>query len=232
MPNSGGGWGNGSGAWGDLRKMNTLLEYIDKCEDKDAVVKYTAVTRFFRAYLYFNMVKRFGDVPWIDAQLETDSDELYKARDSRDYIMGKMLEDVDFAIANLPSGKDLYHVTKWTAMAFKSRFCLFEGTWRKYHGNTSPSSGEVYGHDADYYLKLAADVSSDFIDNAPYSIYTTGHPEIDYTHVFNQPTSNETEVILAKSYSITLQVSHFATYDTFGTASSNSFSKKFVDAAV
>ena len=36
VPNSGGGWGNGSGAWGDLRKMNTLLEYIDKCEDKDA----------------------------------------------------------------------------------------------------------------------------------------------------------------------------------------------------
>ena len=115
-------------------------------------------------------------------------------------------------------------------MAFKSRFCLFEGTWRKYHGNSSPSSGEEYGHGADYYLKLAADVSADFLETAPYAIYSTGHPEIDYTHVFNQPTGNEDEVILAKSYSITLQVSHFATYDTFGTASANSFSKKFVDA--
>ena len=133
VPNSGGGWGNGSGAWGDLRKMNTLLEYIDKCEDKDAVVKYTAVTRFFRAYLYFNMVKRFGDVPWIDAQLETDSDELYKARDSREVIMGHMIEDIDYAIQNLPAAVSPYRVNRWSALALKARFCLFEGTFRKYH---------------------------------------------------------------------------------------------------
>ena len=61
VPNSGGGWGNGSGAWGDLRKMNTLLEYIERCEDEAAVLQYTALTRFFRAYLYFTMVQRFGD---------------------------------------------------------------------------------------------------------------------------------------------------------------------------
>ena len=225
-PSSGGGW-----EWNNLARINALLDHLGNCPDEATRTLYEAYGRFFRAYFYYYKVRDFGDVPFYDHELGvSEYNELYKARDSRDYIMGKMLEDVDFAIANLPSGKDLYHVTKWTAMAFKSRFCLFEGTWRKYHGNTSPSSGEVYGHDADYYLKLAADVSSDFIDNAPYSIYTTGHPEIDYTHVFNQPTSNETEVILAKSYSITLQVSHFATYDTFGTASSNSFSKKFVDA--
>ena len=113
VPNTGGGWGNGSGAWGDLRKMNTLLEYIDKCEDKDAVVKYTALTRFFRAYFYFNMVKRFGDVPWIEAQLETDSDELYKPRDSREVIMGHMIEDIDYAIQNLPAAVSPYRVNRW-----------------------------------------------------------------------------------------------------------------------
>lgn len=224
-PSSGGGWD-----WNSLARINALLDHLGNCGDENLRTLYEAYGRFFRAYFYYYKVRDFGDVPFYDHELGVSEDqELYKPRDSRDFIMEKMIEDVDFAIANLPEAKSLYRVTKWTAMAFKSRFCLFEGTWRKYHGNVSPSSGETYGHNADYYLKLAADVSSDFIDNSPYSIYSTGHPEIDYTHVFNQPTSNEEEVILAKSYSITLQVSHFATYDTFGTASSNSFSKKFVD---
>ena len=45
VPASGGGW-----SWGALRRINTLLEHVDNCEDKDAVVKYTAISRFFRAY--------------------------------------------------------------------------------------------------------------------------------------------------------------------------------------
>lgn len=59
VPASGAGWN-----WGTLRRINTLLENIDKCEDKEAVVKYSAVARFFRAYFYFEKVQRFGDVPW------------------------------------------------------------------------------------------------------------------------------------------------------------------------
>ena len=71
VPNSGGGW-----SWGDLRKMNTLLVYANQCEDEDAVVKYTALTRFFRAYFYFEKVKRFGDVPWYDKELDRADEDL------------------------------------------------------------------------------------------------------------------------------------------------------------
>ena len=172
VPNTGGGWGSGTGAWGDLRKMNTLLEYIDKCEDKDAVVKYTALTRFFRAYFYFNMVKRFGDVPWIEAQLETDSEELYKPRDSREVIMGHMIEDVDYAIQNLPDAVSPYRVNRWSALALKARFCLFEGTFRKYHDPAKHAYMYVEplptgAHDANYYLDLAAQAAREIIDNGP-----------------------------------------------------------------
>ena len=45
VPASGGGW-----SWTDLRKMNTLLAYADQCKDEAAVLKYTALTRFFRAF--------------------------------------------------------------------------------------------------------------------------------------------------------------------------------------
>lgn len=60
---------------------------------------------------------RYGDVPWVDKPLDADSQELYKARDDRKYVMSKVLEDIDFAIANLPEAKDVYRVTRWTALA-------------------------------------------------------------------------------------------------------------------
>lgn len=224
-PSSGGGW-----SWSTLANINAMLDNLYRCGDSAVREQYEGLGRFFRAYFYFKMVQTFGDVPWYDHELDVaEKDELYKPRDSRDYVMEKMLADVDYAIDHLGEEKQLYRVTKWTAMAFKSRFCLYEGTWRKYHGNVSPITGETYAHDADYYLKLAAEVSRSFIDDAPYGIYNTGNPETDYTHLFNQQTSPDKEVILAKSFSIVQQVSHEATYNCFGTPISSSFTKKFVD---
>ena len=86
VPNSGGGW-----TWTDLRRINTLLEYADQCDDKDAVTHYTALARFFRAYFYFEKVKRFGDVPWYDVQLGSADEALNNPRDSRELIMTKMI---------------------------------------------------------------------------------------------------------------------------------------------
>ena len=130
VPASKGGW-----SWGVLRRINTLLEYIDKCPDKAAVEQYTGVAKFFRAYFYFQKVQRFGDVPWIDRQLGSDDPKLYAPRDSREFIMTKMIEDINYAIEHLPTNKEEasapYRVTKGAALALKSNFCLFEGTFRK-----------------------------------------------------------------------------------------------------
>ena len=100
VPASGGGW-----SWGPLRNINTLLENIERCTDAKAVEHYTAVARFFRAYFYFDKVRRFGDVPWYDRQLSSEDEDLYKPRDSRELVMTKMIEDVDYAIAHLPAGR-------------------------------------------------------------------------------------------------------------------------------
>ena len=53
-----------------------------------------------------------------------DTEALSKPRDSREFVMGKVLEDIDFAIDNLRKQKDVYRVTRWTALALKSRICL------------------------------------------------------------------------------------------------------------
>ncbi|MBU3837891.1 MAG: RagB/SusD family nutrient uptake outer membrane protein [Candidatus Phocaeicola faecigallinarum] len=207
VPASGGGW-----TWTDLRKMNTLLAYVDQCEDEDAVIKYTALTRFFRAYFYFEKAKRFGDVPWYDVELGSDDEALYKPRDSREYVMTKMIEDIDYAINNLPDMNEEksspFRVNKWAALALKAQFCLYEGTYRKYH------QLNIEGNTYTYYLDLAAKAAKDIIDNGPYKLYSTGNPNTDYMMLFASEDANTDEYILAIKFDYGLQIYHNATAHT------------------
>lgn len=197
VPTSGGGW-----SWTELRKINTLLDYQNNCTDPNVRNRYVAVARFFRAYFYFEKVKRFGDVPWIDTQLNTDSPELTKPRDSREFIMQKMLEDIDFAIEYLPTTRSLYTITRWTALALKSRFCLFEGTYRKYHNVNR------YEKKANDYLQLCVEASERFMNESGYNIYTTGGTNASYRNLFVNADQAGNEVILARDYSSELKVFH------------------------
>jgi hypothetical protein len=129
VPTTAGTWN-----WNMLRQINFFLSRSHQCEDNAVREKYEAVARFFRAYFYFEKVKRYGDVAWVDEPIDANDKTLYRGRDPRAMVMEHVLEDIDFAIENLPSGKDVYRVTKWTALALKSRIFLFEGTFRKYHG--------------------------------------------------------------------------------------------------
>ena len=203
VPASGGGW-----TWTDLRKMNTLLEYIDQCSDEKAVVKYTALTRFFRAFFYFEKVKRFGDVPWYDVELGSADEALYKPRDSRELVMTKMLEDVDYAIKNLPDEKEEtsspFRVNRWAALALKAQFCLYEGTYRKYHELS------LEGHDYTYYLDQAAKAAQEIMEQGPYKLYSTGHPESDYLMLFAEEDANPDEYILAIKFDYSLAIHHNA----------------------
>ena len=224
VPASGGGW-----SWGILRRINTLLEYIDKCPDKEAVEKYTATARFFRSYFYFQKVRRFGDVPWIDRQLGSADEQLYAPRDSREFIMTKMLEDIDYAIEHLPTNKNEasapYRVTKGAALALKSNFCLFEGTFRKYHNIN------LEGHDWKYYLDQCVDASEKLMSGeyGTYKLYSTGKPEDDYRNLFNAQDANTDEYILAVKYDQILGIKHNANAFTLvPTQGQPGYTRKFV----
>ena len=203
VPTSGGGW-----SWGALRNVNTLLEDLNHCPDAAVRTKYEALARFFRAYIYFEKVKRFGDVPWYDHTVgSTDIEDLNRPRDSREFIMGKMIEDIDFAIEHLPSGKSAYEVTKWTAMALKSRFLLFEGTFRKYHAGdvflqTLPADAKPYT----WYLEECAKVSKEFIQTSGYGL----HPS--YFELFHSLNATDLtdEVIIARDYNKAYGAMHSA----------------------
>jgi hypothetical protein len=209
--------GDGSWSWTNLRRINTFLEYADNCKDEALRNQYIGLTRFFRAFFYFDKIQKFGDVPWYDHTLGSDDEGLYKARDSRDFVMQKMIEDIDFAIANLPAEHSDYRITKWTALAFKSRFCLFEGTFRKYHAGdvtlaTLPADALPYT----YYLEQAADAADKFISTSGYAIYANEGPDASYMGLFTKHNVSEAinkEVILAKDYNVEYSVVHSANND-------------------
>ena len=198
IPASGSGW-----SWTALRNINTLLEDLDHCPDAQVRVRYEALTRFFRAYFYFAKVKRFGDVPWYDKPVGSkDLEALNRPRDSRELIVDKMVEDLDFAIANLSSTKSAYEVTKWTAMALKSRILLFEGTFRKYHAGdptlaTLPADAKNYK----WYLDECAKVSAEFIQTSGYGLHS-GNVNTSYHELFTTMNATDLmdEVVLARDY--------------------------------
>ena len=178
---------DGNWNWEKLREMNFFLSRASQVEDESVRLEYEGLTRFFRAYFYFEKVKRYGDVPWVDRPLGSDEEELYKGRDSRESVMEKVMEDVDFAIANLPEVQNVYRVTRWTARALKSRIALFEGTFRKYHG--------LDGYEE--FLQECVNASEPFL-TGPYSIYTSG--STPYQDLFTSQDAIETEIILARAY--------------------------------
>ena len=207
--------------WKYLRRINTFLEYAHNCKDDKIRDQYIALARFFRAYFYFEKVKMYGDVPWYDHTLGSDDPDLYKPRDSRELVMDMMIEDIDFAINNLPATHSDYTITKWTALAFKSRFCLFEGTFRKYHEGdvtlqTLPADAKPYS----YYLGLAADAADKFIASSGYSIYSNEGPNASYIGLFTKYNVSEginREVILGRDYNIDYSVVHTANSDYLST---------------
>lgn len=196
--------------WNKLRDINYFLEHSTNCTDISAREKYQAVARFFRAYFYFEKVKRFGDVPWVDRALASDDPELYKGRDSRVFIVEKMIEDLDFAIAHLDDTRSIYTISKWTALALKSRVTLFEGTFRKYHG---------LGNYEDL-LNQCVQASQQFIRESGYTI-NNGSSQA-YRDMFSSLKADGTEIILARSYNSSIGLSHdvngYLTSTTMGQA--------------
>ena len=217
LPSSVTGW-----SWGNLRRINALLGNADKCENEEDRAYYVGLDRFFRAYFYFEKVKRFGDVPWIDHELESDSGDLYAPRDSRELVMGHMIEDVDAAIAVLTPAISTYRVNKWAALALKAQFCLFEGSWRKYHGEIEGAE-----RNSEDYLKLAAEAAKQIMESGIYSLAS------DYQMLFAQPDADQGEYILAikrdVSLGLTTNTTAFATMSTQGMPG---FTKKFIDSAL
>ena len=189
IPATGGGWGKSD--WLPIRRTNYALARISEMEKNEAVLRYEGEIRFFKAFYYHEKIKRFGDVPWYDTDLQTDSEELYKARDSRKQVFANLLDELDFAIAHLPEESGEGRLTKYAALTFKAEACLYEGTFRKYHGLG----------DHEEILREAANAAEEVINSGMFALYSTGNPEQDFFDLFVQyDLSGNPEAIMFQSF--------------------------------
>ncbi|MDE6196418.1 MAG: RagB/SusD family nutrient uptake outer membrane protein [Muribaculaceae bacterium] len=209
--------------WGSLRKINYYLQNSDKCPDERARDRYDGVAYFFRAYFYFNMLTRFGELPWYDQPLASDQDQLLsKPRDSREVIMGHIIEDVDRAIALLPADRTTYTVNRWTALALKSRACLFEGTFRKYHDGDPFNPASLPWEEL---LRLGAEASKTLFEKGGYSLYSEG--DEPYRDLFATLDARECEYIWARRCSEQVTIKNNA--NGWANTRAVGFTKRFVN---
>jgi len=214
--------------WGDLRNINY---FIANCNDPavpaDVRNNYIGIARYFRAYFYMEKVKRFGDVPWIGKPLAIDDPALYGPRDKRELVMDSVLADIDFACANIKATNDASRttITKYVAYAYKSRICLFEGTFRKYHTELNLQST------AAAWLNNAAAAAREIMDKGGYSINTAGGPGNSYRQVFTSTVPVAAEVLQAAVSDLALGVLNEAnwwwTSGTYGAKAS--FTRTFIN---
>lgn len=170
-----------------IRRVNVLLDHIDGSEmsqvDKD---HWRSVGYFFRALRYYDMLAAFGDVPWLEHALNiNDNEQLYAPRTPRDEVAKNILNNLIWAEEHIkPTGDGDNTINVHVVRALLSRFGLFEGTWRKYHGLS----------DASTYLEACKKYSEKLLLDFP-AIMST------YDDVYNSEDLNKKPgIILFKQY--------------------------------
>lgn len=96
--------------------------------------RYVAEARFLRAFFAFELVSLWGDVPFSDGVAGGDEAQNGLPKVSRDQVYNTIIEDLNFAEANLPQRSaygtnELGRATRTAAQALKGKVFLFRGNY-------------------------------------------------------------------------------------------------------
>jgi starch-binding outer membrane protein, SusD/RagB family len=228
---------NWNNAYKRLRAINYLLAKdsadIDNTLRPERMV-YVAEAKFFRAYVYFDLLQQFGGVPIVTRPLDDKSPELQAPRNTRDEVVDLIVKDLEEAVAILPlesaiAAVNKGRISKGAAQAFLGRVTLYEGTWQKFR----------LGDDARYNALLDKSIaaSNAVIASSQYSLFAPaalGDSAQKYMFILEDEKSNPAginksankEYILANRYSYTQrQIRNNVTHTLLG----GGISKKFAD---
>jgi len=141
-----------TGSYAAIRRCNVVLEKVDSVPGLSPVKinDYKSEALFSRAFFYFELIKRYGGVPYITKSL-TEKDDLNFIRQPFDSCVSKIVKDLDEAYPNLPLKRDAAEFgrpTKGAALALKAKVFLYAA---------SPLNTESYdvsngARDADLYF--------------------------------------------------------------------------------
>lgn len=192
----------GTWDWEDIREVNYFLDnntYTSVPEDIRN--NYSGIALFFRAMLYYDKLVNYGEVPWIGRVLNPGDPELTAPRDSRDVIIQHIIDDCDKAYEWIKSETSADSqaglVNRYCAMLLKSRVCLFEASWRKYHAGTDYVKNCKIT--SDELFTLAAEAAEEVMASGKFSLNTGAYKDGSgpYSALFSSDVVPTNEVMLA-----------------------------------
>ena len=175
-----------------LRRINFFLEQMEttdiSMQDKDKLI---AEARFLRAFIYFYLIERYGDVPLVTQSYELGSENTFSSTPFDEIVA---FIDKELA-AIMPSLPDYYatndanfgHPTKAVCQALLSRMYLYAASPLFNTSNDKSKWNKAY------------EASKKFIDTyTQYSLYP------DYEKMFNQASGTpNSEIIFAQNFTST-----------------------------
>ena len=173
-----------SGAYKNIRNIYVAIEKVGESTVLSEQLKnqLLAESHFFLAYVYFDMIKFWGTVPYVEKAL-TIEDETYLPQASRETVFDNILANLDASIEYFNAAnnaKTIGMINKDVANAFKSRVAL-------YAANAAEASG-FYTDDAAGLFKFSKQASHYY--NLAYNAANavTGYSlEPNYEDLFTSP---------------------------------------------
>lgn len=125
----------------NLRDINYFFNYymIDEANENDNIRSLKGEAYFIRAYWHFYLLKRFGNIPIMDAFWDGNAtvEGLQIEQKPRNEVAKFILKDLENA-KNLLYSRSVYgglRINKEAAMVLAMNVALYEGSWEKYHAN-------------------------------------------------------------------------------------------------
>ena len=198
-----------------IRDINYLLNNIENCPEKGSV-EYNQLkgeALYFRAWYYYRMFIDYGELAWVDKPLNPNLEEMMLPRESRTFIVDKILEDLGNArdLMGEQNNSSSMRLHRDVARALISEVALFEATWERYHyAKEKDKSEKFYDYtlsEADLnakiesYLETAIKACQEVEARGVWKIYNTGDISSDYRKLFDTPdlTTNP-EILWFKMY--------------------------------
>ena len=126
-----------------VRVCNELLDNIDKVPglSQELRARYIAEAKVIRAYIYYELYTKFGDVPYTEKVISI-KESMSMSRTPKAEVVANIMSDLEEIISSnaLPKsyeGADRGRITHWAAVAIAAKVQLFEGNWEKVKSLTS-----------------------------------------------------------------------------------------------
>ncbi|RAV98036.1 RagB/SusD family nutrient uptake outer membrane protein [Pseudochryseolinea flava] len=167
-----------------IRRANAVINRIDGITFSSEALRkrIVAEARFLRAYLYFDLAFKFGNVPLVTREL-TITESANVEQSSRKEVIDFALSELNAIAEDLPTaytGADIGRITKGAALSFRARFALY-------------AAGPGVLNDNSYYA-IARDAAEATIDLNIYGLHNS------YSALFTPAAENSNEIILSNQY--------------------------------